>query len=626
MPVSLCRIAVILSAAKDLGGGKGQRESSRFFAAAQNDSIAPHDSNTAPGTATSGPPQRWSPEAASITVDLGPHFSGNHRMRISSIPQIYRHGYRSTEILAVLSRYGLADWLGRLGLQPKAPDGAAIARYGWETRVRLALGELGPTFIKLGQVLSTRPDLVGIRLADELRHLQTDVPADSPELVRRTLEAELGRPVDELFLEFDPVPMASASIGQVHRAKLRSGEQVVVKVQHAGIERKIEVDLDILSGLAMLAEMSAEFQNYHPRAVAAEFQRALRRELDFGRELRHMQQFAKDFAGNPKVHIPRPYPELSTGRVLTMELIDGIKLEETERLARAGIDLPEVARHGARLFLEMIFTNGFYHADPHPGNVLLLDGNVIGLLDFGMVGRLDERLHEQIGEMLLAVGNQDAEHLTALIIRVGKVPPELDRATLSLDITDFISHYSAQSLESFDLSGALSEMVELIRRYRISLPARLAMLIKVLITLEGTSRLLNPRFNLLELMQPYRRKLLLRRYSLRRQVRKLQRFTADLEYLLQILPQGLIDIFEQVQTGKFDVHLDHRGLEPSVNRLVLGMLASALFLGSSWLLKSNVPPQIGNISLVGAAGCLVAIFLGLRLWRAINKSGRLDRR
>ncbi len=547
-------------------------------------------------------------------------------MRISAIPQIYRHGYRSTEILAIMSKYGLADWLGRLGLQLKAPDGAAIARYGWETRLRLALVELGPTFIKLGQVLSTRPDLVGIRLAEELKHLQTEVQADPPQQVYRTLEAELHRPVSELFAEFDDRPMASGSIGQVHRAKLRSGEEVVVKVQHAGIERKVEVDLDILGGLALLAEMSAEFQNYHPRAVAAEFQRTLRRELNFDRELRHMQQFARDFAKNATIHIPRPYPELSTNRVLTMERIDGIKLEETERLAKAGIDQAEVALRGARLYLEMIFTNGFYHADPHPGNVLVLDGNVIGLLDYGMVGRIDERLLEEIGEMLLAVSNLDAEHLTSLIIRVGKVPQELDRAALSLDVTDFVSHYSSQPMDSFDLSGALSEMVELIRRYRISLPARLAMLIKVLITLEGTSRLLNPHFNLLELMQPYRRKMLLRRLSPRRQARKLQRLYSELEHLLEILPQGMIDIFEQVQSGKFDVHLDHRGLEPSVNRLVLGMLASALFLGSSWLLSTRLPPKLGEISILGAAGCMVAIVLGLRLWRAINKSGRLDRR
>ncbi len=547
-------------------------------------------------------------------------------MRITSIPQIYRHGYRSTEILTVLSRYGLADWLGRLGLSPRAPGGGTIAHSPWETRVRLALAELGPTFIKLGQVLSTRPDLVGVRLADELKHLRAEVPADPGEQVRHTVEKELGRPASELFADFDEVAVASGSIGQVHRARLKTGEAVVVKVQHAGIQRKIEVDLDILGGLAMLAEMNAEFQNYRPRAIAAEFQRTLTRELDFGRELRHMQQFAHDFCDDPCIHIPQPYPELSTSRVLTMELIEGIKLEDRQRLAKEGFDLAEVARTGARLYLDMIFGNGFYHADPHPGNVLLMDGNVIGLLDYGMVGRIDERLHEDIEEALIAVSNQDAEHLAAVIIRAGKTPPELDRVALTLDLTDFVSHYATQQVGEFDVSGALREVVELIRRYRIRLPARIAMLIKVLITLEGTAQLLNPQFNLLEVMKPYRRKMLLRRYSPQRHLRKLQRFYSDLEHLLQVLPQGIVDILEQVQSGAFDVHLDHRGLEPSVNRLVLGMLASALFLGSSLLLSNKVPPEVGGVSLLGATGCLAAIFLGLRLWRAINKSGRLDRR
>ncbi|NLX98683.1 MAG: AarF/ABC1/UbiB kinase family protein [Rhodopirellula sp.] len=547
-------------------------------------------------------------------------------MRISSIPQIYRHGYRSTEIFTVLSRYGLADWLGRVGLGPKSTGGATIAHSPWETRVRMALAELGPTFIKLGQVLSTRPDLVGVRLADELKHLQADVPGDSAEQVRKTIELELGRPVSDLFAEFDGEPMASASIGQVHRARLKTGEAVVVKVQHADIQRKIEVDLDILGGLAMLAEMNADLQNYRPRAIAAEFHRTLMRELDFGREQRQMLQFSRDFSGNPCVHIPRPYPELSTSRVLTMELIEGIKLEEHERLAEEGFDLSELARTGARLYLDMIFGNGFYHADPHPGNVLIMDGNVIGLLDFGMVGRIDERLQEDIEEALIALSNQDAEHLAAVIVRVGKVPPELDRVALALDLTDFISHYTTQQVDDFDVGGALREMVELIRRYRIRLPARIAMLIKVLITLEGTAQLLNPQFNLLEIMQPYRKKMLLRRYSPKRHLRRLQRFYSDLEQLLRILPQGIVDILEQVQSGAFDVHLDHRGLEPSVNRLVLGMLASALFLGSSLLLSNKVPPQVGDVSLLGVTGCLAAIFLGLRLWRAINKSGRLDRR
>lgn len=559
-------------------------------------------------------------------------------MRISSIPQIYRHLARWREILAVLSRYGLANWIGRLGPDfakdlLKARGGDAIARHPWETRIRLAMAELGPTFIKLGQVLSTRPDVVGVRLAEELQHLQTDVRADPPDVVRVTVEAELGRPVKELFAQFEEAATASASIGQVHTARLRSGEPVVVKVQHAEIQRKVEVDLEILAGFAQLAERIPEFQNYRPTAIVAEFQRTMRRELDFSRERRHMEEFSRNFADDPTVYIPRTYPQLCTHRVLTMERVEGVKLSELQQLAPNEFDPEEVARRGADIYLKMIFSHGFYHADPHPGNVLLMDDHVVGLLDFGMVGRIDEQLHEEIGEMLVAIANQDAEHLTSTIIRVGMVPPGLDRGALSLDVTDFVSHYGSQSLEHFDLSGALNEMVEMIRRYRIMLPARISMLIKVLITLEGTSRLVSPRFSLVEAMAPYQREIFWRRLSPRRRLRKMRRLFSEMEHLVEVLPQGIVDILEQVQAGRFDVHLDHRGLQPSVNRLVLGMLASALFLGSSLMLSQSVSPTFSvpvlgmkNVSALGAAGIVVSIALGLRLWRAINKSGRLDRR
>ena len=552
-------------------------------------------------------------------------------MKISSIPQIYRHVGRWGEILSVLSKYELAAWIGRLGPDfakdlLKARGGASIARHPWQTRVRLAMAELGPTSIKLGQILSTRPDLVGVELADELKHLQTEVAADGPKVVRKTIEAQLGASSGDLFAEFDERPLASASIGQVHRAKLHSGEAVVVKVQHADIQRKIEVDLDILAGLAQMAQLIPEFQNYRPEAIVSEFRRALRRELDFAREERNIQQFARNFRRNSSVHIPRTYPKLCTGRLLTMELVEGTKLLEIVRQTPADVNLEEIARRGADICLEMIFSHGFYHADPHPGNILLMDDNVIGLLDFGMVGRIDEQMHEQIGEMLVAVSNQDVEHITSVITRVGAVPPTLDRTALSLDVADFVSHYGSLSLEQFDLSGALREMTEMIRRYNIMLPARIAMLIKALITLEGTSRLLSPKFSLIEVMAPYQRKMLWRQFSPGRRLRKLRRLYSEMEHLVSILPRGVVDILEQVQSGRFDVHLDHRGLEPSVNRLVLGMLASALFLGSSLLLSRNVPPLLWSISLPGAFGMGTSIALGLRLWRAINKSGRLDRR
>ena len=545
-------------------------------------------------------------------------------MKITTIPRLYHNVNRARVIVSVFSKYGLADWISQFDLDfvkgiLRDRDGEALARHTRERRIRLALAELGPTFIKIGQLLSTRGDVVGVKLADELRQLQDDAPADSPDVVRGVLEAELGQPVDALFDDFNDTPLASASIGQVYRAKLKTGERIVVKVQHVDIEHIVREDLDILAYLAQLAEHIPEFSSYRPVATVAELQRAVLRELDFGREERNLQQFSIDLAHNPNVHVPRPYTELCTPRVLTMEMLDGVKLSEPEKLKAAGFDLGKIARRGSELYLHMI----------------LLPNDVIGLLDFGMVGRIEERLREEIEEMLLALVNRDSGHLTSIIMRVGSVPPGLDESALATDVADFVDHYGSQSLKQFDLSGALNEMTETIRRYQITLPVQVAMLIKVLVTLEGTAKLLSPKFNIIEVIRPMQRRIIQRRLSPVRHLKRLRRFYGELEHLADILPRRLMDIVEQIRSGKFNVHLDHRGLEPSVNRLVLGMLTSALFLGSALMLSRNVPPLLfrdevplglQDVSIFGLLGCVVSLILGLRLLRAIGKSGHLDRR
>lgn len=562
------------------------------------------------------------------------------RMRIASLPQFFRNVKRWTDILSVLSKYGLADWLSGTNIEfiksrLKHRDGEVLSHFTREARIRLVLTELGPTFIKLGQLLSTRPDVVGEELASELSQLQASTPADPPQLIRELITRELGQPIEEVFEEFDDIPIASASIGQVHLARLRTGERVVVKVQHADIESVVNEDLDVLAGLAQLAESIPEFVPYRPTATVAEMARTLRRELDFGREERSLQQFGEMFALEPTVRIPRAYTELCTPRVLTMDYIDGTRLSETGRLLAEGVDLEQIARRGARLYMEMIFIHGFYHADPHPGNLLILPGNVIGLLDFGMVGRLEERMREDIEEMLLAITNHDVPMLVTVIKRLGNVPPNLDEAGLDNDVADFVGHYSTQALDRFDLSGALRDVTQIIRRYHIQLPPQVALLIKVLVTLEGTTQLLTPRFSLMEVMQPYHRKMLLRRFSPARQWRKLRRLYLEVEQLVEVLPRRILQLFEQMQEGKFDVHLDHRGLSPSVNRLVAGMLASALFLGSSLMLSQQVPPLLfrqetwlgmKDLSILGLTGCTLAVLMGLRLFLAIMKSGYLDQK
>lgn len=551
-------------------------------------------------------------------------------MKITTLPNVYRNVNRWGEILTILSKYGLAGWVSRFDLSfvkgfLKNRDGEKLAHLSRETRIRMAIEELGPTFIKLGQILSTRPDQVGMPLAHELQKLQTSVACDEPEVVRATVEAELNQTLEMSFASFDTVPLASASIGQVHRARLHTGDEVVVKVQHAGIRRRMEADLDILSGLAQLAEKLPELQPYRPQATVAEFRRIVRREFDFAREARNLQQFARDFATSPHVRIPKFYPALSTGRVLTMEFLDGAKLSDPCVQGIPNVDLREVTRHGAEMYLEMIFHHGFYHGDPHPGNLVVLGDGTIGLLDFGMVGRLDEQLREEIEDMLIAIISQDPQQLTSQVMRLGAVPPGLDEPALCMDLAEFVNHYANQPVDAFDLAGALTEMVEIIQRYRIALVPAMSMLIKVLVMLEGTARMLEPNFSLMELIEPYQKKMMRRRLSPARQIRKARRIYSELEKLAEVLPRRLRDILQQVESGRFDVHLDHRGLEPSVNRLVLGLITSSLFLGSS-LLISRDSWAIRGVSVPGLLGYLVSGFLVWRLLRAIGKSGRLDQR
>ena len=561
-------------------------------------------------------------------------------MKISSIPLAYRSVNRSTEIFSILSKYGLSDWISRLNIDFakgifKTSDGDALARQTREVRIRMALAELGPTFIKLGQLLSTRPELIGQDLADELQSLQQATKADAPEVVRQTIEDELGQPVEQLFREFDDVAIASASIGQVHRATLITGERVYVKVQRADIADVVRKDVEIMGWLAQLSERLPEFQPYRPTETLAEFRRTLLRELDFGREERNLQLFAMRFADNPNVEIPQPVSELCTPRVLTMEAMVGVKIESCEQLHDAGFDLEAIARNGAALYMEMIFEDGFYHADPHPGNLVLLPGNVIGLLDFGNVGRIDESLREDIEEILYAIVNRDATHLSTLIASLGRVPADLDHAAFRTDLAEFVSDFGHQTVGNVAVGSALTTMMNMIHRYRIVLPSQISTLIKTLVTLEGTSKLLSPDFSVLDIMQPYQKRAILKRFSPARRVRKMRRTYMELEHIASVLPRRVASIVDQIQAGEFDVHLDHRGLEPSVNRLVLGLLASALFLGSSLLLSMKVPPLlftgepffgVHELSLLGLSGCALSLLVGLRLLRAIGKSGHLDRR
>jgi ubiquinone biosynthesis protein len=553
-------------------------------------------------------------------------------MKFAALTRLERNAHRVGQILAVLAKYGLADWFKGWNyswIQERIQtfDGQHIPNLKLEERVRLAFTELGTTFIKLGQVLSTRPDLVGPELAREFAHLQTAAPADPPETVRATIEAEFGKPPQALFAEFDETPLASASIAQAHCARLHTGEEVVVKVQRAGIADKILPDLDILAGLAELAEKHApQVRPYQPSAVVRHFRRTLLRELDFTFERRNLDDFASNFAEDETIHFPHSYPQFSTRRVLTMERLNGILGTDAAALTASGADLNEFARRGATMYLQMIFRDAFYHADPHPGNLMLLPGGVVGVLDCGMIGRLDEELAEAIEDMLMAVVNPTSTDLAEVLLRLGSAPPGTPRDQLRADVTDFVADYTGQSIQDMDLSGALNSLLEIIRRYNITLPPPLSLLLRTLVELEGTAQQLSPAFSLAEVIRPFYTTMIRRRMSPRRLLGRLQHAYRDWERLVEALPRDFGDVLKRVRDGTFSVHLDHRHLDPVINRLVLGVMTSALIVGSSLLWSMKAPPVLLGVSVFGGAGYLVAIYLGWRLLRAIKKSGDISSR
>jgi ubiquinone biosynthesis protein len=604
-------------------------------------------------------------------------------MKITAIPQLYRNFKRWREILAVLRRYGLADWLTefRLPFRDTFKDrgGVPLSHYSREQRLRMALTDLGPTFIKLGQVLAARPDLVGAKLAEEFKGLRANVRPDDIEQVRATLRKELGEDYMRHFRSIDPKPLATASIGQVHQAILQDGSRVVIKVQRTDIEHTMRQDMEILTGLALLAERVHTLAVWRPRDMVRQLIPMITRELDFSRERQNLDFFAEMFSRKKlDVAIPRPTVGLCTRRVLVMDELIGQPLSsflEQERPRRetppprlpqpsdepdhkppatpsdggtiatyAGPSAPPTDREQikhqlcetiAKVYLTMLFDEALFHADPHAANLIVMEGGGLGILDFGMVGRIDEALRETIEEMLVAISSGDQHRLMRLIRRIGDTPPTLDDSELAIDVAEFIGTYGRQSLSEFDLTGALNDLSEILHRHVIKLPNQSALLLKMLISLEGTLRELGASFDSLDVVHSLMRRSLARRLSPRRRLRQARRIYLEAENFLETAPDELISLLRQARRGEARITLDHNKLSPSVNRMVLGLMASAVFLGSSLLLSMKVPPllfrdrtvlSMQDISLIGMVGIVGSATVMLWLLRAINRSGHLTRR
>ena len=534
---------------------------------------------------------------------------------------------RFQEIVKILAKYGFAEWAKDSHpefIKKKfiAVDGQDISTLPWEKRLSMALMELGPTFIKLGQMLSTRSDLIGPELAKELSALQADVPADPYEIVQLTIESEFGKPVDEIFADFDHQALSSASIGQAHIARLADGTEVIVKVQHPGIEAKVNEDFNILTALVGLAEKNnALLRQYQPTAIMAEFRRSLMKEMDFMVELRNLDRLIANFEDEPFLHIPQPYPEYSSRRVLTMEMLEGYSVANLEQITQDGVDTEAFTQRMIDIFLKMIFRDGFYHADPHPGNIYLLPDERFGLLDCGKVGTVDQQTQETFAGILQAFMSQDSAQLVDDLIRFCSVPYDLDRDAFQAEIGDLVEGLGDQLSSGSGMSELVNILFDVIRKYHIVAPSRVVLLFTVILLLEGTARQLHPGFNFIDSLQPYMTRIMIWRYSPKNLFRKVLRTYKGWDNLIKDLPRNLSIVINRLREGQIEIQLHLRGFDKQINRLAYSVLTAALFLGSAFLWGMKAPPVINDISVFGVLGTIVSVFLLISLLWNIHKSG-----
>ena len=561
-------------------------------------------------------------------------------MQVSKLTRTYQNIKRYRQIFTILLRYGFDDVLGRLKIDyyiqlgkkiiPKF-KAQKIENKTTAERLRLALEELGPTFIKLGQMLSVRPDLMPENFIREFQKLQDEVPPFSTEQAKAEVESQLGKPVEELFNSFDDVPLAAASIAQVHRAEKKDGKQVAVKIQRPNIRSVIESDLNILFDLAGLMEMHIpEIELYNPLGIVQEFAKSIRREVDFIQEARNIDRFRRNFEDDETVYVPQVYWELTTERVLTMEYIDGIKISELDKLESAGLDRKIIAINGAKAILKEVFEHGFFHADPHPGNIFVLPNNVIALIDYGMMGSLDEELMEAAGNLLTGIVKKDINKIIRVFTDIGIMENELDIRGLKLDLTDFLDRYYQVPLSQLDVGKIINELTEIIRKHHIMLPTDLTLMAKAMVTEEGVGRSLYPDFDMITMAKPYVEKIMVRKLDPRRHLKEFASTLDDFNRLIKILPVEIRAIVTKIKKGELNIKFEHKGLEHFIseldkasNRLSFSMIIAALIIGSSFIVQLDKGPLIFGFNVIGILGYLIAAFLGLWLVIAIIRTGKL---
>ncbi|GAB4147169.1 MAG: AarF/UbiB family protein [Planctomycetaceae bacterium] len=542
---------------------------------------------------------------------------------------------RSREIATVLLTYGFADLVDRLGLLRYVMWGKRLffwwrkeptRRLSRAQRIRLALESLGATFIKFGQVMSTRPDLIPADVILELEKLQESVPAFDSDLAISVIELQLNAPIDELFAEFEREPCAAGSLGQVHRAVHHNGSQLAVKIRRPKVVRKVERDLSLMLELAQLVEYYIpESQAFDPVGLVTHFSRTIRREMSYTREARTVDEFGRLFRDDATLITPLIYWDLSTDSVLTMEYIDAFRVTDTEQLAEARISRKEVAANGARIFMKQAFEFGIFHGDPHPGNIRILKDGSICLLDYGMVGMLDDEKQEQLVDLLLAISRRDTHKAVELVQRIGEPYRTIDPPLLRADVRDFVNNYYDLSLERLNVGNMLSDFVSILSTHGIRCPADLMLLIRAMVTLEGVGRELDPEFNLAEHLAPFVERIVRERYHPRRMFDRCVSEARRFLRLLHDFPINAGRAVEKIANDDMRLKLEHHSidhliteLDRSSNRVVISVVMAALILASALILRSGQSSPWFTIPVY-----VLSSFLGIWLIIGIFRSGRL---
>ena len=545
---------------------------------------------------------------------------------------------RLQEIAGVLIRYGFGDMVRRIGMSAALErtgrmlhwdDPEAMAHMAPPERVRCALQDLGPTFVKLGQVMATRVDLLTPEWTTELGKLQNAVPALPFAQVRPQLVEDLGADPEAVFERLEEAPLAAASLAQTHRAWLADGSAVVLKVRRPGIRDTVEADLRLMARLAEIVEERApDLRRYHPAEVVQQFSASLRRELDFAAEGRNAERIAANFAGHDEVVVPRVYWEWTSERLNVQECLQGIAGTDLAAVDAAGLDRAQLAATGADIVLKMVLEDGFFHADPHPGNIFYLPDGRIGVIDFGMVGRVSEQRRFQIVQLLHGLVERESAPVADVLMEWGEGGGEVDEARLQADVGAFVDQYRGVPLKDLHMGLMLTDVTTILRDNGLSLPPDLALMIKAFLTLEGMGRQLDPDFDMAGAARPFLQRVVLQRYSPRTLLKRSRRTALDAMELVGDLPRELRRLLRTARRGRLHMQVEVTSLKAfgeqvdrAANRLTMGVITAALVVGSSIVMNSaggGVSSRwllaLGVLGFVGAG--LIGLWILLSIWRS----------